>query len=172
MATCLLLSRRGRFEGCGCCVEDRRLRRSKTSHRGRRRRSGIDPVDASTRGADDRKTGNLRWRGHQTRRTRESDCHSFAIKSRDGFTLGDQLFLQQFVECCLRVGDDKAFYVGGRPRRYFGYTHKHKTGRGTHKVPVMGIVRRDGDARFQLLLVSRRIDSPKCSQRTRTLPAA
>src|SRR5436309_2578803 len=31
-------------------------------------------------------------------------------------------------------------YVGGKPRRFFGYTHKHKTGRGTHKVPVMGVV--------------------------------
>src|SRR5438067_3042820 len=42
-------------------------------------------------------------------------------------------------------------YVGGRPRRFFGYTHKHKTGRGTHKVPVMGVVQRGGDVRFRLL---------------------
>jgi transposase-like protein len=42
-------------------------------------------------------------------------------------------------------------YVGGRPRRYFGYTHKHKTGRGTHKVPVVGMVQRGGDVRFRLM---------------------
>jgi len=41
-------------------------------------------------------------------------------------------------------------YVGGRPKRFFGYTHKHKTGAGTDKVPVLGIVQRDGDVRFQL----------------------
>src|SRR5438093_13353118 len=36
-------------------------------------------------------------------------------------------------------------YVGGRPRRFFGYTHKHKTGRGTHKVPVTGMGQRAGN---------------------------
>jgi transposase-like protein len=50
-------------------------------------------------------------------------------------------------------------YVGGRPRRYFGYTHKHKTGRGTtSKIPVAGVVQRDGDVRFQ---VSERITSDR-----------
>jgi transposase-like protein len=43
-------------------------------------------------------------------------------------------------------------YVGGRPRRYFGYTHKYKTGRGTtSKIPVMGMVQRGGDVRFRVL---------------------
>jgi transposase-like protein len=41
-------------------------------------------------------------------------------------------------------------YVGGRPKRFFGYRHKHKTGLGTDKVPVLGIVQRGGDVRFQL----------------------
>lgn len=41
-------------------------------------------------------------------------------------------------------------WIGGKPRRFFGYTHKHKGGPGTHKVPVLGIVQRDGDVRFQL----------------------
>ena len=41
-------------------------------------------------------------------------------------------------------------YVGGKPKKFYGYQHKHKTGAGTDKVPVMGIVQRGGDVRFQL----------------------
>lgn len=43
-------------------------------------------------------------------------------------------------------------YVGGRPRRFFGYTHKHRTGRGTtSKIPVVGMVQRGGDVRFRVM---------------------
>jgi transposase-like protein len=53
-------------------------------------------------------------------------------------------------------------YVGGRPRRYFGYGTKHKTGRGTtSKIPVAGIVQRGGDVRFQ---VSERVTSDRLGQ--------
>lgn len=41
-------------------------------------------------------------------------------------------------------------YIGGRPRRYFGYTHKHKPG-PSDKTPVFGVVQRGGDVRFQML---------------------
>lgn len=38
-------------------------------------------------------------------------------------------------------------YIGGRPRNKF----VSKRGRGTHKTPVVGIVQRDGDVRFQMM---------------------
>lgn len=38
-------------------------------------------------------------------------------------------------------------YVGGKPR----YRGMSKTGRGTNKIPVVGIVQRDGDVRFQVM---------------------
>jgi transposase-like protein len=41
-------------------------------------------------------------------------------------------------------------YIGGRPRRYFGYTKKHKPG-PAEKIPVAGIVQRGGDVRFRML---------------------
>lgn len=53
-------------------------------------------------------------------------------------------------------------YVGGRPRRFFGYSHKHKTGRGTtSKIPVAAVVQRGGDVRFQ---VSKRVTSDRLGQ--------
>lgn len=42
-------------------------------------------------------------------------------------------------------------YVGGKPRRPFGYGAKHKPGRGTDKTPVFGIVQRGGDVRFRMM---------------------
>ena len=42
-------------------------------------------------------------------------------------------------------------YLGGRPRRFRGHMHKHKTGRGTHKVPLVGVVQRGGDVRFRVM---------------------
>ena len=48
-------------------------------------------------------------------------------------------------------------YVGGRPR----YPGISKTGRGTDKTPVLGMVQRNGDVRFQVL---ERITSDKLSQ--------
>jgi transposase-like protein len=41
-------------------------------------------------------------------------------------------------------------YVGGKPR-YKGALAAGKTGRGTDKTPVVGIVQRGGDVRFQML---------------------
>jgi transposase-like protein len=38
-------------------------------------------------------------------------------------------------------------YIGGKPR----YKNMGKTGRGTEKTPVVGIVQRDGDVRFKLM---------------------
>lgn len=38
-------------------------------------------------------------------------------------------------------------YIGGKPR----YKGISKTGRGTKKIPVVGIVQRDGDVRFQMM---------------------
>jgi hypothetical protein len=41
-------------------------------------------------------------------------------------------------------------YIGGRPRRYFGYGKKHKPG-PADKIPVAGVVQRGGDVRFRML---------------------
>jgi transposase-like protein len=41
-------------------------------------------------------------------------------------------------------------YMGGKPR-YKGSLAAGKTGRGTVKVPVVGIVQRDGDVRFRMM---------------------
>lgn len=38
-------------------------------------------------------------------------------------------------------------YVGGKPR----YAHRTKHGRGTPKIPVVGMVQRDGDVRFKMM---------------------
>lgn len=43
-------------------------------------------------------------------------------------------------------------YVGGKPRRHFGYGAKHTTARGgAHRIPVLGMVQRGGDVRFRVL---------------------
>jgi transposase-like protein len=42
-------------------------------------------------------------------------------------------------------------YIGGKPRRKFGYTHRLKSGRGTDRVPVVGMVQRGGDVRFRMM---------------------
>lgn len=42
-------------------------------------------------------------------------------------------------------------YVGGKPRRSFGYGTPHKGGRGTEKIPVVGMVQRGGDVRFRMM---------------------
>lgn len=42
-------------------------------------------------------------------------------------------------------------YIGGKPRRKFGYGRKLKGGRGTDRIPVFGIVQRHGDVRFQMM---------------------
>lgn len=41
-------------------------------------------------------------------------------------------------------------YIGGKPR-YKGSCRTGKTGRGTEKAPVLGVVQRNGDVRFQLM---------------------
>jgi transposase-like protein len=48
-------------------------------------------------------------------------------------------------------------YIGGRPR----YSGISKRGRGTTKIPVAGIVQRDGDVRFQML---KRVSSKNLSK--------
>jgi transposase-like protein len=47
-------------------------------------------------------------------------------------------------------------YIGGKPR----YKGMSKTGRGTNKMPVVGIVQRGGDVRFQIMerITSERLD--------------
>jgi transposase-like protein len=40
-------------------------------------------------------------------------------------------------------------YVGGKPRRFD--RRRHKGGRGTEKMPVLGMVQRDGNVRFRLM---------------------
>ena len=52
-------------------------------------------------------------------------------------------------------------FVGGRPRRFFGYMHKHSTGKTVRKIPVVGVVQRGGDVRFR---VTDRITSDRLSE--------
>ena len=42
-------------------------------------------------------------------------------------------------------------YIGGKPRRRMGYSRRLKGGRGTDRVPVLGMVQRDGDVRFRMM---------------------
>ena len=47
-------------------------------------------------------------------------------------------------------------YVGGKPRPGDGKVHKR--GRGTDKIPVMGMVERGGEARYEVLTGTRAVD--------------
>jgi transposase-like protein len=70
------------------------------------------------------------------------------VKTLDLFGL--RLGLEQRVYGLLRVTDAvevDEVYVGGRPR----YRRTGITGRGTEKTPVLGMVQRGGDVRFQVM---------------------
>jgi len=96
------------------------------------------------------------WRAAASRK----GCSAWELSRQMEITHRNALFVLRRIRHGLGTNDAPKLtgtmevdetYVGGRPRRYFGYTHKHKTGRGTHKVPVVGMVQRGGDVRFRLM---------------------